>query len=127
MAKKSFDKKTYESNLTVDVYIPLGIVHTIAIRDPKVDSLPLGWAQIAVDPESPTECVLWAIVVREKFRRLGYGKELIKELQKRYERITTQHSQGITDGAGINLCVSCGFKIKKRLFRNQPGDCTWSR
>ena len=122
----SYQKRTYQSNFQVEVYVPEGMIHAINLRDPKADKyLPVAWALI--QSEGTENAVIWDILVRENFRGRGYGKEIINELQKRYERLETHPAEGLINSAGIRLCMACGFELKKKLFRRKPGLLVWKK
>jgi len=111
LAKKP--ERTYQ-------YLPIqqGFPAYVAIYD-KGEHAPVGWAVI-VGTEDPG-CLLLDMWVDPAKRRMGVGTDIIKILQSRYAHIIT----GFSTPEGRELCLSCGFELKRGIHKKDLPKLQW--
>lgn len=132
-SNRHINKKPIETDMETDKYTysimkPAGAMAVISIHqtgDPG--AIPYGWVMITGHDDCPKECILWMVYIREKYRGNGFAKALIGMLQTKYDRIVTQYERGIINSAGVRLCISCGFDLKRQMFKNVPADLIWTK
>lgn len=108
----------------VDSYLPQSPVFQILMYDRDRKNKPVGWAIIAL--EGPKEARLLAILIQDPYRRQGYGKELIRLMQEKYDTIRTQYAQNWLNTPGIQLCIKSGF-LPKVADKRGVGDLVWKK
>lgn len=98
-------------------FIPVGQVMVVTMVSKKTDE-PIGHAIVVIDEDI---CELWHIFIRSQLRYRGYGKELIRALQGRYDTIVTQFDRRTINEDGNRLCLSLGFVPEAPMFKRQQG------
>jgi GNAT superfamily N-acetyltransferase len=83
----------------------------------------VGTAMVVFAPKEPKYCILHDIWVRDDMRREGYGRDLMHSIQNDFEKIETQWRSK----EGWELCLNCGFKLHKAMFKNQVDKLIWEK
>jgi GNAT superfamily N-acetyltransferase len=128
--RKRFTKThTVRPPFDFQVIIPSGVCQTVSIIDQHLsDPLPVGWALISVDKEGEySTCTVWDILIREEYRRKGYGLALMRLLQETFDELFTQWNAALINSAGVQLCLKAGFHPQKALFKKDVGTLVWRK
>ena len=108
----------YDIESQIGVMIPEGHVAVYVLKQPDEKAIPYSWVMITGIDESPQEATVWMIYTRPSCRGKGHAKKLLKYLQTRYDKLTTNYERGLLNAPGVRLCISCGFDLKAQLFKN---------
>jgi hypothetical protein len=107
-------------NARVIKYCPIKSGHPAFILiGSHVRKDPIGWAFIVGDDNYG--CLIGDIWVDPKFRRQGFGLNMIHALQKKYFRVWT----GMSTPEGRELCLKAGFVINKGMFKRDIPRLEW--
>ena len=68
---------------------------------------PVGWAMVQMLGQDDVSLI--AYLVHEPFRRKGYGRQLIADLQSRFKRIETECMEKTKNAVGNKTCRKMGF------------------
>jgi GNAT superfamily N-acetyltransferase len=80
---------------------------------------PMGWAVVVVDDNRG--CMILDVWVDEDYRRQGFGKMLIAEMQGAFERVWT----GLSSKAGRELCLKMGFTLARGHYKKDIPKLVW--
>ena len=116
-------KLTVETHGPYSVFLPDGHTEVVSLHQPDKKAMPYAWALVTVDDDS--FCILWDIYTRGLYRRQGKATELMRIIQSRFDRIYTHYET--VNSAGYHLCLSCGFKAKPSIHKNQPNELIWEK
>ena len=112
-------------NYQFETVVPDGDIYQFFMKDVFVDkNIPVGWVLVNVDLG---ECFIIHIQVRDKYRRKGYGRRLIEALKAQFDMISTDYEKTSIGQAGFELCLKCGFEMKRSLHKRKAGKLVWKR
>lgn len=119
--------KQLENGRKLDRYIPEGILIVLRIYG-KIGKKSVGSIAFCSYPEKNGK-VSYAevlhIFVEKPYRRQGYARDLVKELQNTYNCIVTSWTG--SESCGRDLFLDCGFKVKKAMFDRDHSSLEWTK
>lgn len=132
MPQRKTKKRTYTVTHTavenISCTAPGGQLFVYSYHDNQdYNAIPFSYALVTVYEDNDNVAFLWNIYTREKYRRQGYAREIIRYLQTQFDEIITQYDRGYLNQSGVRLCVSCGFEIKPKLWKNVSGELIWRK
>jgi GNAT superfamily N-acetyltransferase len=71
--------------------------------------------------DSGNTALLWTIWVHAKYRRKGFGRQLVFAAQQHYNEIWT----GVSDDDGDKLLYACNFHLQKPLHKKDLPKLVW--
>lgn len=80
---------------------------------------PVGWVFL-IDGDDH-DCVIVDMWVEPKYRRQGFGRDMINVLQQTHKRVWT----GMSSPEGRALCLSMGFRINKGHYKRDIPKLEW--